>query len=100
MVCPPNEDRSRHMKEPARMKAPNPKLRVPLLHGLAALFVIVWLSVAAWYGYEKVISAPIRHVVYAGPTGRIAQFDLDALARGIQSAPGRPALAEIRESAK
>jgi|KBSMisStaDraftv2_1062788.scaffolds.fasta_scaffold183350_2 cell division protein FtsQ len=82
------------------MKAPNRKLRVPLFHALAALFVIGWLGVAAWYGYEKVMSAPIRHVVYAGPTGRIAQFDLDALARGIQSAPGRPSLAEIRESAR
>jgi len=88
------------MKEPAAMKAPNVKLRTRLLHGFAALFVIAWLSVAAWYGYDKVISAPIRQVVYAGPTGRIAQFDLDALARGIQSAPGRPSLAEIRESAK
>jgi hypothetical protein len=47
-----------------------------------------------------VLSAPIRSVVYAGPHGRIAQFDLDALARGIQSAPGRPSLAEIRESAR
>ena len=77
-----------------------PKLRMHLLHACAALFVIVWLGVAAWYGYERVLSAPIGKVVYAGPTGRIAQFDLDALARGIQSAPGRPALAEIRESAR
>jgi len=82
------------------MKPPNVKLRTRLLHGLAALFVIAWLSVAAWYGYDKVISAPIRQVLYAAPTGRIAQFDLDALARGIQSAPGRPSLAEIRESAR
>jgi len=88
------------MKKPAPIKAPNPKLRMRLFHGLAALFVIAWLSVAAWYGYEQVISAPIRHVVYAGPTGRIAPFDLDALARGIQSAAGRPSLAEIRESAR
>ena len=83
------------------MKKPEPpKLRTRLLHAGAALFVIAWLSAAAWYGYDRVLAAPIRHVAYAGPTGRIAQFDLDALARGIQSAPGRPSLAEIRESAR
>jgi len=71
-----------------------------LLHAAAALFVIAWLSVAAWYGYDRVLSQPIRSVVYAGPTGRITQFDLDALARGIQSAAGRPTLAEIRVSAR
>ena len=71
-----------------------------LLHAAAAIFVIAWLCVAAWFGYDRVLSQPIRQVVYAGPTGRIAQFDLDALARGIQSAAGRPSLAEIRESAR
>ena len=71
-----------------------------IFHALAAIFVIAWLSVAGWYGYEKVLSAPIRQVVYAGPTGRIAQFDLDTLVRGIQSAAGRPSLAEIRDRAK
>jgi cell division protein FtsQ len=71
-----------------------------IVHALAAVFVIAWLAGAGWYGYDRVLSAPIRHVVYAGPTGRIAQFDLDTLARGIQAAPGRPSLAEIRESAR
>jgi cell division protein FtsQ len=88
------------MKIPAEMKKPPVALRTRLLHAAAALFVIAWLGAAAWYGYDKVLSAPIRHVVYAGPTGRIAQFDLETLARGIQSAPGRPSLAEIREGAR
>ena len=82
------------------MKTPPPNLRKKLLHGGAAALVIALLAGAAWYGYDALLSHPIRRVVFTGPLQRIPGPELDALERSIQAGAERPSLAAVREAAR
>jgi cell division protein FtsQ len=79
---------------------PTPPLRKKLLHGAAAALVIALLAGVGWYGYDAVVSHPIRKVVFTGSTQRIPNLGLDALERDIRAGSPRPSLASIRESAR
>jgi cell division protein FtsQ len=81
------------------MKMP-PILGHKLVRGLAALFVLGWFSVAAWYGYHAVLSHPVEQVVFVGATERIPPAELEALSRSIRATPGRPSLETVREAAQ
>jgi cell division protein FtsQ len=67
---------------------------------LAAVFVLAWLSAAGWYGYEAVLSHPVRQVTFVGSTQRLSSAELEALARSIETSPERPSLANVREAAR
>jgi cell division protein FtsQ len=73
-----------------------------LLAAAAATLAVAALAGAAWYGFDSIASQPIRHVVVAGDTGRIAPSDLEAFARGVAAsgAAGSGSLAAVREAAR
>jgi len=66
---------------------------------LAGVTVAVGLASAAWQGYRAALAQPLRHVVYAGNTDRLAQRDLDALARSVQDS-GTASLENVRQAAR
>ena len=70
------------------------------VRGGAAAFVILWLSIAGWYGYDAVLAHPVRNVVFGGSTARLSPAELEALARSIQESPERPSPASVREAAR
>jgi len=54
----------------------------------------------AWYGYDAIVTQPLKRVDFAGPVDRIPPESLEALARGIQSAPAPVSLAAVRDAAR
>ncbi len=82
------------------MKAVAPTVRTRLLRGAAATLAVAALAGAAWYGFESIDSQPIRRVVVAGDTGRIARADLEAFARGVATSGAAGSLAAVREAAR
>ena len=75
-------------------------LQHKLVRAAAAVVVMAWFSVAAWYGYHAVLSHPVEQVVFVGATERISPAELEALSRSIRSTPGRPSLETVREAAR
>ena len=70
------------------------------LHAGAAAGILTLLAGGAWYGYHAITTQPVERVAFAGSTARISAADLEALSRSIQAAPGRLALAEVRDAAR
>lgn len=66
----------------------------------AAVAVASALAAGAWYGYDLLVSRPVKHVVFAGSTERIPPAALEALAEGVQAAPGPVSLAALRDAAR
>jgi cell division protein FtsQ len=83
------------------MKAAPGMIRTRVIPTVAGATVAAVLAAGAWYGYEYATTQPIRHVVFAGDTARIARADLEAFAASLQGAsPGSASLAEVREAAR
>jgi cell division protein FtsQ len=83
-----------------RASAPaSPPLGRRIAAGLAGVAAAALLAWGAWTGYERTVSLPVERVIYAGDLGRLAQPELDALARAVRDAPGAP-LEAIRASAR
>jgi cell division protein FtsQ len=81
------------------MKMPEILLSRPV-RAMAALFVIAWLALAAWYGYDAVLSHPVSKVVFAGAIERLPPAELEALSRSVRATPGRPSLENVRQAAR
>ena len=77
-----------------------PALRQRIGRASAGVAVVTLLGVAAWYGYDAVVSQPVKRVLFSGSTERIPVAALDALARDIQAAPGGASLAAARDAAR
>ncbi len=77
-----------------------PALRQRIGRASAGVAVVTLLGVAAWYGYDAVVSQPVKRVLFSGSTERIPAAALDALARDIQAAPGGASLAAVRDAAR
>lgn len=77
-----------------------PALRQRIGRASAGAAVITLLGVAAWYGYDTVISQPVKRVLFSGSTERIPVAALDALARDVQATPGGASLAAVRDAAR
>jgi cell division protein FtsQ len=83
------------------MTAPAPTVKARALRAAAAIFALAALALGAWYGYDSIASQPIRRVVFAGDTGRIARADLEAFARAVSGAASSAgSLEAVREAAK
>ena len=74
---------------------PGKALQVAASAGALALFAGI-----AWYGYGAIVTQPVKQVAFAGPVERIPPESLEALARGIQSAPAPVSLAAVRDAAR
>jgi cell division protein FtsQ len=76
-------------------------IRARVIPAAAGAAMVAVLAAAAWYGYDYATTQPIRHVVFAGDTARIARSDLEAFAQSLQAAtPGNASLAAVREAAR
>ena len=75
------------------------KLGRRILHGIAAAAVAGGAGLAAWHGYEAVVTLPVERVAFAGELDRLARADLDALAKAIVAAD-RPTIETVREAAR
>jgi len=83
------------------MSAAPSSLRSRVLPATAGVAVAAMLAAGAWYGYDYATSQPIRHVAFAGDTGRIARADLDAFAQSVQGLhPNGASLDAVREAAR
>jgi cell division protein FtsQ len=72
-----------------------------LLPATAATAALALLAGGAWYGLEAISSQPLKRVLFAGDTGKLARSDLDALAQSIEAASASGAsLAAVREAAR
>lgn len=77
-----------------------PALRQRIGRASAGVAVVTLLGVGAWYGYDAVVSQPVKRVLFSGSTERIPAAALEALARDIQAAPGGASLAAVRDAAR
>ena len=76
-------------------------IRARVLPAAAGAAMVAVLAAGAWYGYDYATTQPIRHVLFAGDTARIARSDLEAFAQSLQAAsPGNASLAAVREAAR
>lgn len=83
------------------MTAPSSTFRARVLPAAAGAAMVAMLAAGAWYGYDYLANQPIRRVVFAGDTQRIARADLEAFAQSIQGASaGNASLAAVREAAR
>jgi len=83
------------------MTAPQAALRLRALPAAAGAAMVAVLAAGAWYGYDYLMTQPIRRVVFVGDAGRIARADLEAFAQGIQGASaGDASLGAVREAAR
>ena len=84
------------------MSSAGANLRSRIVPAAAAALAVAALAGAAWLGFDSITSQPIRRVVFAGDTGKIARSDLEAFARGVAGAgaAGAASLAAVREAAR
>jgi len=77
-----------------------PALRQRIGRASAGVAVVTLLGLAAWHGYDAVVSQPVKRVLFSGSTERIPAAALEALGRDIQAAPGGASLAAVRDAAR
>jgi cell division protein FtsQ len=77
-----------------------PALPRKALQVAASTGAVVLFAGLAWYGYQAIVTQPVKRVVFAGPVERIPPEALETLARGIESAPSPVSLAAVRDAAR
>ena len=80
------------MSAPARVRP------LPVAAGIAVALAI---ACGLWYGFTTLAKEPVRRVIFAGDSAKLARGDLEAFAAGIRGLPASgESLAAIREAAR
>jgi len=75
-------------------------IRRRILPAAAATAMVALLAGGAWYGYEAISTQPVKRVVFAGDTAKLARADLELFASSIRESSAGASLESVREAAR